>query len=57
MDGHGGYCLTKFETIHLWGEFINGSDEIPTWRVVHVRRFRMHPLARQHVGQRAPKAN
>lgn len=55
VDGHGGDCLAQFEVSHAFAELIDGSDEIPTRRVGHARRFGMDALARQDVRQTDPR--
>src|SRR6185437_6276692 len=51
VDGHSSDCLVQFEASHALAELIDGSDEIPTRRVGHTRRFGMDALARQDVWQ------
>ena len=55
VDGHGGDCLAQFEASHAFAELIDGSDEIPTRRVRHARRFGMDAFARQDVRQTDPR--
>src|SRR5215469_494093 len=54
VDGHGGDRLTHFEASRAFTELIDGSDEIPSRRVRHARRFRMDSLPRQNVRQTDP---
>ena len=55
MDGHRGDCLALFEASHTFAELINSSDEIPTRRIGHTRRFGMDSLARQDIRQTDPR--
>jgi hypothetical protein len=55
VDGHRGDCLAQFEASHAFAQSIDGSDEIPTRRVGHARRFGMDALTCQDVRQTDPR--